>query len=213
MKNEKIIEKIKNLLDLANNNPNENEAIAAALKAQELMAKYHIDSHDVEDVEITDEIIENSLIVGNGDKWKFSLASIIAKNFCCKVYYRGRVEIIFYGYRKDTEIAKSVFQFLFETGNKLADRCYYEYYKNNLPTKGVKNTYLMGYCEGIRSVLGRQCTALMIVTPKEVEDSYAEMTKHFSTMKSTIRMNGDNKAYEKGRTDGISTANARSIEG
>lgn len=36
---EKILNKIKNLLDLANNNPNENEAIAAALKAQELMAK------------------------------------------------------------------------------------------------------------------------------------------------------------------------------
>ena len=30
---EKILNKIKNLLDLANNNPNENEAIAAALKA------------------------------------------------------------------------------------------------------------------------------------------------------------------------------------
>ena len=31
---EKIIVKIQNLLDLANNNPNENEAVAAALKAQ-----------------------------------------------------------------------------------------------------------------------------------------------------------------------------------
>lgn len=39
---EKIIEKIKNLMDLASNNPNQNEAMAAALKAQELMAKYNV---------------------------------------------------------------------------------------------------------------------------------------------------------------------------
>ena len=36
---EDIIKKIKNLMDLANNNPNQHEALAAALKAQELMAK------------------------------------------------------------------------------------------------------------------------------------------------------------------------------
>lgn len=36
---EKIIEKIQKLLSLANSS-NENEAMAAALKAQELMAKY-----------------------------------------------------------------------------------------------------------------------------------------------------------------------------
>ena len=44
MTTEKILNKIKNLLDLANNNPNEHEALAAALKAQELMAKYGVDA-------------------------------------------------------------------------------------------------------------------------------------------------------------------------
>ena len=39
---EKILEKIEKLLALAGNNPSENEAISAALKAQELMAKYKI---------------------------------------------------------------------------------------------------------------------------------------------------------------------------
>ena len=42
MTTEKIMEKIKKLLALANNNPSEDEAMAAALKAQEMMAKYNI---------------------------------------------------------------------------------------------------------------------------------------------------------------------------
>ena len=186
--------------------------MAAALKAQELMAKYHIDSSEVEGQELTEEIIESELFVGSGDKWKFRLASVIATNFCCKVYYKGKKIIVFYGHKKDAEIATQVFRFLFETGNKLADRCYYEYYKKGLPTKGVKNQYLVGYCDGIKQVLGRQCTALMIVTPKEVTEGFEEMTKNFKIFKSTLSVRADNKVYEKGRTDGVSTANARSIE-
>lgn len=54
---EKILNKIKNLLDLANN-PNENEAIAAALKAQELMAKYNIELDQLDDKKETREIVE-----------------------------------------------------------------------------------------------------------------------------------------------------------
>ena len=40
---ERILEKIRRALALAGDNPNEHEALAAALKAQELMAKYNID--------------------------------------------------------------------------------------------------------------------------------------------------------------------------
>lgn len=213
MKDTKIIEKIKNLLDLARNNPNENEAMAAALKAQELMAKYHVDSHDVEGEEINEDIIESALFVGNGDKWKFKLAAIVSKNFCCKVFYRGRNTIVFYGYKKDADIATQVFKFLFETGNKLADKCYYEYYKRGLQTRGVKNTYLVGYCDGIKTVLDRQCTALMIVTPKAVVESFEEYSKDFGTLTSNLRISSDKSAYNKGHADGVSTANSRSIEG
>ena len=55
---EKILNKIKNLLDLANNNPNENEAIAAALKAQELMAKYNIELDQLDEKKETREIVK-----------------------------------------------------------------------------------------------------------------------------------------------------------
>ena len=44
---EKIIEKIKKALALANNNKNPNEAQAAMLMVQKMMAKYHIEMQEV----------------------------------------------------------------------------------------------------------------------------------------------------------------------
>ena len=60
--NEKIIEKIRKCLELANNNPSEEEAKSAALMAQKLIAKYDISMADVEDVasqceEIVEEVV------------------------------------------------------------------------------------------------------------------------------------------------------------
>lgn len=46
---ESVLKKIRNLLALAGNNPNENEAHAAACKAQELLAKYHLSMSDIKE--------------------------------------------------------------------------------------------------------------------------------------------------------------------
>ena len=198
MQMEKIIERIQNLMDLSNNNPNENEAIAAALKAQELMAKYHIEITDL-CAGNTEDIVELTcdLSLENGNcKWSRALASIISRNFCCKHYILrsagradGTVGIVFYGYKKDTEIAKEVFESLFRIGNKLSRRCYYEEKKAERSTKGVMNTFLMGFCDGIKEALDKQCVALMIVTPKEVEDSYNKMINEMKFLKVNTKVN------------------------
>lgn len=56
-------------------------------------------------------------------------------------------------------------------------------------------------------------TALMIVTPKEVEESYAELSKNFGTMSGAISYSGDRKAYATGQRECKDTASARSLEG
>lgn len=219
---DKMIEKISNLLDLANNNPNEHEALAAALKAQELMAKYHIELADL-DHDAGIEIVEEScrVDVSGPSKWKVKLANIIAENFCCKVYHReersifsrtSRNYVVFYGYEHDAKIAKEVFTFLFNTGIKLARHEYYEAKKAGKYTKYVMNTYFMGFCDGIGEVLAKQCTALMVVTPKEVIDSYNEMSQGFKVQKSRVTIGSDSGIYERGIRDGKDVANARSIE-
>lgn len=214
---EKMMEKIKNLLDLANNNPNENEALAAALKAQELMAKYHIEMTDISDE--NDEEMYQAIYEDSGKhemkNWKIGLASIIAQNFCCKNYimqYGRRKNVVFYGYKKDAKIALEVFKFLYECGNRFAVRYYNKYKKEGRDTKGVMNTYLIGFRDGIKEVLGKQCTALMIVTPKEVEESFAEMTKNFRHSHTTIRPSYDPRAYDQGKQDGKDTIAARTLE-
>lgn len=213
---EKILNKIKNLLDLANNNPNENEAMAAALKAQELMAKYNVELDQLDDKpethEITEEIYRQS---GKHEmkKWKIGLSVIVAENFRCRTYTIDKKDVVFYGYKEDAKIALQVFTYLYEVGNKLAVRYYNKCKKEGKETRGVMNTYLIGFRDGVREVLGKQCTALMIVTPKEVNESFDEMTKEWRSVKTTLRMSGDTSAYSSGKSDGRDIATARSIEG
>lgn len=213
---EKILNKIKNLLDLANNNPNENEAIAAALKAQELMAKYNIELDQLDSKKETREIVKEVYYQSNKHemkKWKVGLAAIIAQNFRCKVYFIGGKDVVFYGYKEDAKIALQVFTYLYEIGNKFAVRYYNKCKKEGRETRGVMNTYLIGFRDGAAEVLGKQCTALMIVTPKEVTESFDEMTKDWKTTNATVRISRDTNAYAHGKSDGRDMATARNIEG
>lgn len=214
---EKVLKKIENLLALAANNPSENEALSAALKAQELMAKYNIELAEVEGQDKSEEIVKETYAPKANchyvRKWRYQLANIIAKNFCCKTYVVNRETTVFYGCSKDAKIAVEVFKFLFEAGNKLANRYYLKCKKEGHETKDVLNTYLMGFCDGIRDVLDKQCTALMIVTPKEVEEAYTVLSKNFGTLNGSLKISGDGEAYKTGQRDGKDTASARALEG
>ena len=212
---EKILNKIKNLLDLANNNPNEHEALAAALKAQELMAKYNVELDQVEEKKENREII-TEIYRASGKhemkKWKFGLADVIANNFRCKYWVIDKKDISFYGYSEDAKIALQVFTFLYETGNRFAVKYYNQRKKNGEETKGVMNTYLAGFRQGVAEILEKQCTALMIVTPKEVTEKYDEMTAGWSTMRTVVRIRGNSEAMAAGKRDGKDVAQARTLE-
>ena len=211
---EKIMDKIRKLLALSNNNPNEHEAMAAALKAQKLMAEYDIEVEQLEDKPANREIAEETYWSSDKHemkKWKVGLSSIIAKNFRCRVYLINGKDVVFYGYKEDAKIARQVFSFLYETGNKLAIRYYNKCKKEGLETRGLMNTYLSGFRKGVADILDKQCVALMIIIPQEVEDSFAEISKNFKHLTTRLNLNGNSSAYEDGRTDGRNTANARSL--
>ena len=214
---EDILKKIDKLLALGGNNPNKNEAISAVAKAQELMVKYNIELADVQEAEagqkIGKEIYSPKKSSHYVSKWKYTLSQIIAKNFCCKTYSLGRDAIVFYGYEKDAKIAQHVFGFLFETGNKLADKYYRKCKKKGKETKGILNTYLTGFCAGIKEVLDKQSTALMVIVPEEVEESYQEYSKGFRQISNKLITSNDGRAYQDGRLEGRQTVMAREIEG
>lgn len=220
MTTEKIIEKIQKLLNTANDRgATENEAMIAALKAQELMAKYSISMTDIETQDENDEIVEAQFETGTGNKWKYILAHVVADNFCCKLFMYGKTTVVFYGFKKNADIARDVFKFLFNTGNRLATRYYFQYRNAGRNTVGVKNAFLSGFTSGVKSVLEKQCTALMLVVPKEVNTSYNNMCEQ---MQKTGRMHSFNSSYRRARDEearsagydaGRNTANARYLEG
>lgn len=193
--NEKIIEKIKKVLELSKNNPSIEEAKSAAIKAQRLMAEYHISMSEIEAIEDTENIVEERIDVGTGNKWKYTLSSIIAKNFRCKYFYYGKSSVVFYGYEEDAKIAAMTFKLLFEVGNKESAKYYQKERQKYLNVhnirfdgRGIKNAFLNGYLIGIKESLEKQCTALMIVVPKKVEEKYIDRTSSFHSFSSSFRI-------------------------
>lgn len=216
MEDMKIIETIKKLYALAGNNPSENEAKAAALKAQRLMAKYHIELSEVS-VKEKEDISEKNVEVGTGNKWKYSLANIIADNFRCRTFTYGSETIVFYGYDTDTEVASMTFKHLFKAGGRGATN-YYQNKRNQAQRngcyfngRGLKNNFLIGFLEGIKAEMEKQSVALMVVTPKEVNESYEKRSEGFKTRHNVLRYRRDEEARESGRKLGRDSVRARQL--
>lgn len=214
MENKKqVIEKIKKILALAENNPNENEAVAAAMKAQALMAKFHI-----EEKELGEEVTENNIdslecvVNGKSQKWRIQLASVLAKNFRCKLFLTNG-NVTFYGYDEDVKICSEVFYSLYKIGVKLSDKKKREMRKEYGTATGVRNTFCLGFVKGIQSELEKQCTALMIVVPKEVNDGFKEMVDNgnWKTKNSGLRISSDSRIYNEGFMSGKKAVRSKAI--
>ena len=214
---EKIIQTIRKILELSKNNPSEEEAKSAALKAQELLAKYHIDMSEVESIDIdTVESIEEVRVDIPAKKWKYKLARIVADNFRCKHFYIGKGILVFYGHKTDADVAAETFKYLFNVGNRLAGREVDKVFGQTGTSVNVYNSFVAGFCAGIEEALGEQCKALMIVTPEDVKTSFEEMSKNFGTMKGGAMRIGANthcrEAYENGKTEGRHAIRSKQIE-
>lgn len=218
MKTEKIIQTIKKVLELSRNNPSEEEAKAAALKAQELLAKYHIDMAQVEDIDMSkvEDIIEISVDVPS-KKWKYILSQIVADNFRCKHFYYGKGTVVFYGHKTDAEVAAETFKYLFDMGNRSAGREVDKVFAKTGTSAGVYNSFVKGFCDGVRDAFGKQCTALMLVVPKDVNESFTEKTKDWGTLKTGALSTRANRscadAYVSGKEKGKDAVSSRQLEG
>lgn len=213
MSNEKIVERIKKLLSLAGNNPSEEEASAAMLKAQELMAKYGVEL-SLDETADEEEISIQQCNVGTGKAWKSRLASIVADNFKCKTFCYGKQTFCFYGHETDAKIAKEVFEYLLNLGHKNAMKARAEIKKERGVGDGAYNSYVLGFLAGIKTKLDEQSTALMIVVPVDVKEQYATFIAGAKTLAQKSLTSGGiiDSAYAKGKTDGRSAMGSRATE-
>lgn len=211
---ENILRKIKNLLELAENNPSEQEALSASLMAQKLINKYNI---EVAQLEGSDEQSIDTVFFETGvDKsWKYSLGNIVGENFRCKTYWIGSRQVAFMGYSQDIEIAKEVFKTLFKTCDTLGRRLQKKAYVKTGTSAGVYASYTKGFVAGVRKKLGEQCTALLIVTPQEVTDAFAEFCKSPTVKSSPVKPRKDAmnaRALNQGFQDGKDAVSSKRLK-
>lgn len=212
MENENIIAKIKKLLALAANNPSMNEAKSAALKAQEMLAQYHIDMKQVDNLDLDRvEEIEDRVIDVPAKKWKYRLCLIVAKNFRCAVHTHGSGQIVFFGHKTDVEVASETFNYLFRLGDKLANREVKFAKAARRPHNGLYNTFVTGFCAGLKEAFAEQSTALMVVVPEDVTEAHAELMKGCRTKHFSMRSQYNDRVYENGRAEGYRAMQQRRV--
>lgn len=213
---EQIIERIKKLLSHSvENGATEAEAVAFALKAQKLIA-----DNDVEDWELGEdckqEVVEVMTDKSYSRTWRSFLARAIADNFRCKAIQLGRYVgnssrrktfITFVGYECDAKAASIVFDHLYTIGNKLGkaheNRCYTE--------PDAYENFVRGFTQGVRDELEKQCQALMLVCPQDVEDYYNDMDLKAARRPRLIW--GSEHSQEAGRKAGREAVRSRRVDG
>ncbi len=198
----------------------EAEAIQAALIAQKMMNDYNIEQSELHAEE--EELIINRVCEISSDKSFYKqLAAVIAPNFRCKVYTSPngpRKSVVhFYGYERDTEAANIIFQHLYTLGNRIANRKCREAKKIYHTARGVYNSFAMGFITGVKQELEKQSRALLVITPKEVEDQFEDDFKDTnwrSNRAMSVRYNDfHSSTYEEGRRAAIDGIRSRRIEG
>ena len=213
-KREKMIEKIKKMMALAENNPSEEEALSAALQAHKLMMKYNIHESEVTLEEVKEDIVSifseqkhNSSL----HKWRKQLGVIVAKAFRCKCYISGK-DVVFRGYKDDAQLALDVYLMLYTVGDRLGSKAYTEQLSETGSGKGAYNSFVVGFLYGVRDAFDEQCTALMVITPKEVEEDWENFSANMKTSKTSFAA-VDRELYNKGYAEGKQAVKSRAVEG
>ena len=112
----KIIDKIEKLIALSSSD-NENEAKAAMLKAQELMAKYEIEMSQINPDKAKERPVVSYTSPSFRDDWVVDLGSLIAGNFRCRAVISSRrgsggaFRLKFYGFDEDAQISINIFNY------------------------------------------------------------------------------------------------------
>lgn len=181
-KDEKIIEKIEKLIALSSSS-NENEARAAMLKAQELMAKYEIDRSRVQGDKEAERAVVGYTSPSFRDDWCQDIASVIAHNFRCRLVIMqkcgncgGAYRLRFYGFDEDANICINIFNYAVKVVRKrLATlRAIYQDAERDFG-RNEKRNYVDGFCQRLHVNFEEQrqqnnAFALVLVTPKEVNE-------------------------------------------
>lgn len=196
----KMIDKVRKLLALAGNNPSEEEAQAAALKAQKLIAQYNLDLSNETGEQISYKLVE--AIHSNNEGFRKHLAPIVANNFRCKAIMIGN-KVNFFGRDGDVDACVATFNYLYRVCHNIGERLERQARKEGRSTRGVANSYYQGFMVGLKAGMDAQSKALAIVVPEDVKCKFTERFPNIVKGKGGMRNMGfDMEAFAQGREDG-----------
>lgn len=211
MNKEQLMKKVNNLLALADTSRNNSEAEArnAYRKAQALIAEYSLNMDELGQNE--EHIVLMPATHSNNEGYRTRLAMVLAQNFRCRVMMCGNT-VNFLGYKTDAEVCVKVFNSAYRLSHNKGLKLEREARKAGLSTRGVANSYWIGFCNGLKEVLDEQCRALMIIVPDEVDKELKERAG--GTYRGGMRNTGmRSEQYMQGRQDGRDHMRAHYIEG
>lgn len=218
-------EKIQKLLALTTS-PNEHEALVAAKKARELMAKHHIEMCDLKEYDPKRNVICKKVFP----------ETVFERDLMCQVFMKMRCEcaysaisnhiyngkkcagvVFVYGYEDDVDVAEQLGKYLFQAGVRGCMRAKNEY-KTTHPNEklyGFSHNYEHGFIVAVVQAFeeqnkenkGDQAWGLILLTPEEVKKAMkaANPNLRVATRKaSSVRNDATHAAISKGIADGKS---------
>ncbi len=183
------------------------EAASAAKMVQRLIKKYHVDLAEVGDE--PEKADSERLDTKSVKKWEMRLVSAIARNMRCEVIISRRYVatsvnrksfVYIIGMDADRKAVISLYEKLRKIC-KVGMKKEQDYHKAMYGTsRGIADSYGFGFMQAIRSEMEKQAKAIVLVTPKEVDDKVQELFPHARIMHTNVACN--EHAYNSGVNDG-----------
>ena len=147
-----LLEKIKKLFALANNNTSKHEAELAAQKAHTLLLKHNLSMSEVSNS--TPEWTEEKIEASSGTNVLTSgISHILREHYLVDVYYvrhgGRRFSTIIFGSPSNVEVAKYVHTFLKSAIHAL----WLSYKRENNASMRAKNSFILGVIKGLHDKL------------------------------------------------------------
>ena len=187
VEDEKVLEKIRRLFELAKSS-NEHESAAAAAKAQELLQKYNLSMSQIPNGK-KEAYVKDTVRLKNPESWAKTLYHTVAKNNNCKVVILSDGQIAVIGQRHNLEIVEYLYSQLETRIRKLSEAAWDLYGEGR---EGIyKRDFALGAISRLDVRLKRQVevftqtspesTALVVTSGRELSQAVKHWFPHLRT--------------------------------
>lgn len=209
-------DKIRKLLKLADN-PNENEARAALLKARELMAEHKLTEAECAEAakQAVRKVLTKWTATTRRDPWTIELSAVIAEHYCCVAFreknHGGKTNTVgFVGLEEDVGVCVEVFDFAMKIVRSTTEAVRKKYRGQTGMADSVRqvcDSYGYGFATGVYRAFQVQKRrhsqewGLVLAVPAEVKEATAAFgNKDFNT---AAEPKASEAAFNEGYREGL----------